>query len=93
MAEDLTSIWNPAWELQGGRISVCSWNLGNGAHKRLPFLSSSGYHIIILQEAPGRVRNWPQEGWDTCNQENQFIGGRHPIKVTTVYAARTRSCL
>ena len=41
--------------------------------------------LIALQEATHRARDKPPEEWDACNEENQFIGVRHPIKATTVY--------
>ena len=34
--------------------------------------TSSGYHIIVLQEATDRMRDWRQERWHTCNSQDQF---------------------
>ena len=63
----------------------------NVAHKCLSLFQDSGYHIIVLQEASGRVREWPQEGWQQCLRRNQLFAIREPGQLQSITSRHNRS--
>ncbi len=79
-SENETGLPKEKWNTEAGRIVICSWNAGKGAHNLIPLMARSGYHIVCLQEASEEQRAaWPLSGWSCCVHAEQFFACRSPM--------------
>ena len=65
----------------GAKLLMLSWNPGAGCRNMMDRIGSSGYNVVVLQEAQeGWVGRFPP-GWVVQIQQGQLCAARAPVRI------------
>ena len=65
----------------GAKLLMLSWNPGAGCRDMMDRIGSSGYNVVVLQEAQeGWVGRFPA-GWVVQIQQGQLFAARAPVRI------------
>ena len=75
----------PYWDAVQ-RMCVMSWNPGGGCRNLSRVVDESGYHLVMLQEAPATV-DLDSKRWSVAADAGQLVAAREPARVTKLVSS------